>query len=512
MQAGHGSSSGAVKKLVLRKFLCCALTGILVVALTGCLSSTRNNIAKNGIADSSDRKADSDKQNTSMKNPDPVQDKANLQKSPASESPSSDETRWDLLRRAAVSGGQTASKLKPKAEAAEIGKVHTFAWELLRKHQDVKAVKVCRAIKQGEWWITLYQDTGGAYELQQYVWDELKEEPEQFLVVKRVPHSQLRKHLSASESGRICEVFEPTDSMDSAQEKTPDKVPTRTKASEPEASQRTSARFPASEEANQRPAKPEAPAKRQDPSPAPPAAKKPVPAQSVAPNQEALRKGAGGSSGLAKSEKPVEASRADHKPVSPFKKASLAVDAERGDTTEKTKPPLQAKSPDQLRDRPSYYVFVYGSSMNHSELMNWLDENGYDESQIIDAAPSKLEGYDFVWNYFSPSRGGGTVNLEPKPSSHVYGLLLEIEDSLLKGFDSKEGHPKYYVRKDQRVRVKRLEDGKTVFAWLYVANPNKGGKRDVWPTAEYKQKILQAASFWGLPENYIARIKAWPTR
>jgi gamma-glutamylcyclotransferase (GGCT)/AIG2-like uncharacterized protein YtfP len=94
----------------------------------------------------------------------------------------------------------------------------------------------------------------------------------------------------------------------------------------------------------------------------------------------------------------------------------------------------------------------------------------------------------------------------------VYGLLLEIEDGLLKAFDAKEGHPTCYTRRYQRVPVRRLEDGKTFFAWLYVANPTKGGKRDFWPTADYKQKILKAASFWGLPETYISRIKSWPTR
>ncbi len=206
---------------------------------------------------------------------------------------------------------------------------------------------------------------------------------------------------------------------------------------------------------------------------------------------------------------------ADQKLVSPFKKA-FAENSDNRDFKETKSIPAEknpaVKNYESQNAKPTYHIFVYGSSMNHSELMNWLDENGYDDSQIVDAAPSKLEGYDFVWNYFSPSRGGGTVNLEAKPSSHIYGLLLEIEDGLLKAFDSKEGHPKYYLRKDQRVPVKRLEDGKTVFAWLYVAAPNKGGRRDIWPTAEYKQKILQAVSFWGLPESYIAAIKSWPTR
>jgi hypothetical protein len=158
------------------------------------------------------------------------------------------------------------------------------------------------------------------------------------------------------------------------------------------------------------------------------------------------------------------------------------------------------------------FTFAYGSNMNRSDLRSWLEANGYDSSLVVDASPATLEGYDFVWNYYSQKRSGGTANLERKESSTVWGLLIEFETSLLKAFDRKEGHPFFYSRGDKRVAVRRDRDGETVFAWLYLAKPNRDGRRDVWPTRPYKKIVLDAAIFWKFPEDYVAKINDWETQ
>ncbi|MDQ7783736.1 MAG: gamma-glutamylcyclotransferase [Desulfomonilaceae bacterium] len=161
---------------------------------------------------------------------------------------------------------------------------------------------------------------------------------------------------------------------------------------------------------------------------------------------------------------------------------------------------------------PTYFVFAYGSKMNHPELLEWLDVHGYDSSLIVSATPGILEGYDYVWNFYSPSRGGGAVNLERKKNSRVWGLLIEFEDPLLQAFDRREGHPFAYTRGHKRVAVTRAPDGEKVFAWLYLANVPANARRDILPTPEYKRMIVQAARFWGFPEDYVSRLKSWETR
>jgi hypothetical protein len=89
---------------------------------------------------------------------------------------------------------------------------------------------------------------------------------------------------------------------------------------------------------------------------------------------------------------------------------------------------------------------------------------------------------------------------------------VEIEDPLLKAFDQREGHPSVYCRGEQRVPVRRVSDGKTVFAWLYRAKPNRDGRRDIWPTPQYKRKIVEAAQFWDLPREYVHKIESWKTQ
>jgi hypothetical protein len=152
------------------------------------------------------------------------------------------------------------------------------------------------------------------------------------------------------------------------------------------------------------------------------------------------------------------------------------------------------------------YIFAYGSTMNRSESRSWLEANGYDSSLVLSATPAKLENHELVWNYYSRGRGGGIANVEPREGATVWGVLLEMESHLLKAFDRKYGHPTFFSRGQSRLPVQRLSDGKAVFAWVYAAKSNKGGRRDIWPTRDYKRVVLEAAKFWELPEEYIEKI------
>ncbi len=158
------------------------------------------------------------------------------------------------------------------------------------------------------------------------------------------------------------------------------------------------------------------------------------------------------------------------------------------------------------------FIFAYGSNMNRSDLRSWLEADGFDSSLVIEAVPATLDGYDFVWNYYSVSRGGGTANLEQKEKSVVWGSLLEIDESLLKAFDRKEGHPFFYSRGEERIQVRRADNGETVSVWIYFGKPNRGDRRDIWPSRNYKKIVLDAAIFWGFPQDYVEKINAWPTQ
>ncbi len=157
------------------------------------------------------------------------------------------------------------------------------------------------------------------------------------------------------------------------------------------------------------------------------------------------------------------------------------------------------------------YTFGYGSNMNRSDLRSWLEGNGYDSSLVVDSRPARLDGYDFIWNYHSHRRGGGAANLQASPGSTISGLLIEFHGPLLKAFDRKEGHPYFYNRGNARVPVLRLSDSAKIPAWLYIADPNKGNRTDVWPTRHYKRICLEAGTELNLPEEHLEKIRHWTT-
>lgn len=159
----------------------------------------------------------------------------------------------------------------------------------------------------------------------------------------------------------------------------------------------------------------------------------------------------------------------------------------------------------------SDYVFVYGSEMKHTDLLRWLRGRGYDPELLRDASAAKLEGYDFIWNHYSAVKGGGTANIQPRKSAVVWGLLLEVDSRLLDALDRKQGGPTTYSRGTKRIPVRRIDDGRTVLAWVYTAKPNRNGRTDVWPTSRYKKGIVEAASFWGFPGPYVEKIRQWHT-
>jgi gamma-glutamylcyclotransferase (GGCT)/AIG2-like uncharacterized protein YtfP len=478
-------------------------------------------------------------------------------------------------------GETNDSRNQPRKALSEEEKARSFAVDLAKAHPDVKKIKVCHDQKNDEWWLVLYEDSGDYFRLRQYTWSVSQDQPEEFLVLKRISKSKLDSHLRDSEHDRVCQVVEYGPSKDLQKIATgsttanspPKSVITRdrpaTEASkkvkpEPLSKPAQVAKDPAvaNPPKDQTKAPPHSPKNGKNAA-AVQAVAKPrqadaAPRKAVAgPDSSAFTHAtarnspaaiASGKDSGSSRQRMAAPDRAVEKAAAPKAKiisdaGVFAIAAVRPQAKPRSQPPASDgpvadkakkqpqsdatsaltdyetlpgskwsdRSPDQ-RDVPSSWVFVYGSGMNHQELMTWLKANNYDSTIILDATPAVLEDYDLVWNYYSPSRGGGTVNLEPSKNARVWGLLVEVEDRGLKALDKKEGHPVSYVRGDNRVCVKRVSDGQTVFAWLYRAKPHKSGKRNIWPTEEYKRKLVEAANFWQFPRQYIGKLESLPTR
>jgi hypothetical protein len=96
-----------------------------------------------------------------------------------------------------------------KQEWADQKKVRDAAVEIARVFPAVKKIKVCYQVNKDEWWVTLYEQGEGIFELKQFIWSKDSEKLEQHLVYKTIPVTRLQQHLSEQEPGKACEIMEP---------------------------------------------------------------------------------------------------------------------------------------------------------------------------------------------------------------------------------------------------------------------------------------------------------------
>lgn len=96
-----------------------------------------------------------------------------------------------------------------KQEWEDQKKVRDAAAEMAKADPAVKKIKVCYAVRNDEWWVILYEQGEGIFELKQYIWNKESEKLEPFLVYKTIPITRLQQHLTEEEPGKACEIMEP---------------------------------------------------------------------------------------------------------------------------------------------------------------------------------------------------------------------------------------------------------------------------------------------------------------
>jgi hypothetical protein len=87
-------------------------------------------------------------------------------------------------------------------------KVKAAATELARRAPGIKKLKVCYAVKEDEWWVTLYEELGPGFDLKQYTWNREQDRLEPFLVSKTIPADRLQSQLAEHEPDMACEVMD----------------------------------------------------------------------------------------------------------------------------------------------------------------------------------------------------------------------------------------------------------------------------------------------------------------
>ena len=129
--------------------------------------------------------------------------------------------------------------------------------------------------------------------------------------------------------------------------------------------------------------------------------------------------------------------------------------------------------------------FAYGSAMDPRLMSKECPE-------ATNLGAGRVDGYRVEFTVYSDRWKGGAANIEPDPSSHVWGVVWEVGEGDLQSLDTYVGHPTFYRREE--VDVESNEG--TVSCLTYRVAHQRGFVR---PTDEYLARMRTAIRLQGLP-------------
>ena len=153
--------------------------------------------------------------------------------------------------------------------------------------------------------------------------------------------------------------------------------------------------------------------------------------------------------------------------------------------------------------------FGYGSNLDHDDWSDWCEKKGHDPSGLVELGPAWLPDFKMKFHYYSGNREGGAADVVyAGPGRAVPGALFEMDEATLVAMDQKEGHPKYYERRDVNVI---LADGSIVKALTYTVVDEKILAYHEPPTEEYANLIFRGLQRLGLPTHFLeAAVNDYP--
>lgn len=138
--------------------------------------------------------------------------------------------------------------------------------------------------------------------------------------------------------------------------------------------------------------------------------------------------------------------------------------------------------------------FAYGSNLNLKDLAKWCQTIGRPPALTGVGTPAYLPDHDLVFDYDSPSRKGGVLDLRPSIARVVPGALFEVDEGELKTLDIKEGVPLIYRRVQKRLL---LADGRELEGIVYEVAREYRSPTPVPPNPAYVQIVAEGLAAFG---------------
>ncbi len=110
-------------------------------------------------------------------------------------------------------------------------------------------------------------------------------------------------------------------------------------------------------------------------------------------------------------------------------------------------------------------------------------------------------GWDLCFPRMSARRKGGVGSIVKSADTSVWGVVFAVSEEDLVRLDSFEGVPQSYTRDGLEVTT---QNGTAREVWSYFA-VSQG--REFAPHSEYLALYLSGAQHFGLPPNYIEKLR-----
>jgi gamma-glutamylcyclotransferase (GGCT)/AIG2-like uncharacterized protein YtfP len=139
--------------------------------------------------------------------------------------------------------------------------------------------------------------------------------------------------------------------------------------------------------------------------------------------------------------------------------------------------------------------FAYGSNLDREDWAAFCARHGADPDCLRPLGTALLPDAELVFNYRSPVRGGGALNLAPRRGQVVQGVLFEVTGEGWEVLDAKEGVASGRYARSARVAI--AGGGATVPVVTYEVVRERL-ERHVAPTAAYVETVSRGLAAHGL--------------
>ena len=144
--------------------------------------------------------------------------------------------------------------------------------------------------------------------------------------------------------------------------------------------------------------------------------------------------------------------------------------------------------------------FAYGSNMDWAQMRSRCPSAEFNGTAC-------LFDYRLAFTRFSTNRGCGVADAVSATGNEVWGVIYKINDHDLESLDRSEGYTVGGANNAyERCTTTVFIDGninKPMQVDIYFANAQE---QPPLPNQTYKELIVNGATYWNLPQNYIEKV------